>query len=73
MTVAVKSAALPLFRFQLMVHVTKHHQLGTTLAAQAIDGQSEITIPPVTGWSLPIPAAGITSLRPQSGRSAVRK
>ena len=58
-TVEAEAAALTRPPFEVVVHMAEDHQRHRTLAADAIDRQSQILIPPIAGWGLPVATAGV--------------
>ena len=57
--------------FELVMHVAEHHQIGNTVASDAIDGQGQILIAPVQSWDFPVTTAGAGGIRAETGGSAV--
>lgn len=69
--IAMKRDPFAATPFQLMVHVTEHHQVSPSLLLHAIKRKGQITIPPVDMRLLPIPTAGTVRIRSQPCGSAM--
>ena len=70
-TVAVKGDPFALPTAQMVVHVPKHHEIGTPPLLHAIQGQREITITPINRRLFPVPATWTGGIRPQTGGTAM--
>ena len=69
--VTVKGDAFALPPAQVMMHVPKHHEIGTPHILHSIQGQREITITPINRRLFPIAAAGTGGIGPQTGGPAM--
>ena len=72
-TVTVKGDAFALPPAQVVMHVPKHHEIGTPRLLHSIQGQREISITPINRRLFPIAAAGTGDVGPQTGGPAMSK
>ena len=69
--VTVKGDAFALPPAQVVMHVPKHHEIGTPRILHSIQSQRKISITPINRRLFPITAAGTGGIGPQTGGPAM--
>ena len=71
--IAMKGDPFSAATFQLMVHMTEHNEVGSSLLLHAVESKGEIAITPVDMRLLPITPARTVCIRSKPCGPAVRK
>ena len=72
-TILEKAAPQTMAALEQMMHMSKNNQIRSALAGHRIKGQGQITVSPVDGRSLPVPAARTGGVRSKPCWTAVRQ